>query len=67
MDKTVPLRDQLVSLEGVVHWEERGEWGDDVEGGRTLCFVQDLEQLKLAVAGESTWTLKSTGGPSAGH
>ena len=41
MGNTVPLRDQLVPLEGVVHCEEGGDGGDDVEekGGYALYRI----------------------------
>ena len=64
MDNTVPLRDQLVSLEGLLHWEERGDGGNDVEGGSTLCFVQDLGfeswrcggiNMELGIHGWTQW------------
>ena len=56
MDYTVPLRDELVSLEGIVHWEKRGDgamtWKEE---GRYALY-----KIKSKVKQKSKKPLKKT-------
>ena len=67
MHNKVLLRDELVSLQGVVHWEERGEWAMMLKEEGSFALYKIWEQLNLGVADDSTWTLGSTCGRSGGQ
>ena len=66
MDNTVPLRDQLASLEGVVHWEEGEVGAMTFKEERWYALYKIWEQLNRGVAEQWTWTFGSTGGRSGG-